>query len=70
MKTRVHVLNLKGEDSSKIMDGILNKVFNSAYGRNIETIILTPVKNNPYCNLQVVVHYTVDKRRKSLKWKP
>ncbi len=70
MKIIVCVENLKGEDSSKIMDGIIEKVFNSAYGKNIQTIILTPIKNNSYCNLQVVIHYTVDKRKKGLKWKP
>ena len=69
MNTIVHVCNLKGEDSSKIMDGIISKVFNSAYGKDIEQIILTPLKNNSYSNLEVVVHYTVDKRKKSLKWK-
>jgi len=70
MKTLVKVDNMKGKDSSEIMDSILNKVFLSAYGKNIQTIILTPIKNNTYCDLQVVVHYTVDKRKKGLKWKP
>ena len=70
MKILVNVTNLKGKDSSEIMNGILNKVFLSAYGKNIQAIILTPVKNNKHCNLQVIVHYIVDRRKIGLKWKP
>lgn len=70
MRTLVNVKNMKGKDSSEIMNGILNKVFVSAYGKNIQTVILTPIKNNKYCDLQVVVHYTVDKRKRGLEWKP
>ena len=69
MKMLTCVKNLKGKDSSEIVDGILNKVFLSAYGKDIRTVTLTPIKNNEYCNLQVVVNYTIDKRKKALKWR-
>lgn len=65
-----HVENLKGSDSSKIMDGIIFKVFNSAYGKDIQQIILTPIRNNSYCDLIIDVHYKVDKRKKRLTWRP
>lgn len=70
MKIIKHVENMKGPDAEDIMNGIINKVLNSAYGKDIKKIILTPIKNNSYCDLQIEVHYIIDKRRKGLNWEP
>ena len=64
-----HIVNFKGYDSEEIMNKIIHKIFYSAYGKDFKKMILIPIKNNDYCDLQIEVQYTVDKRKKSLRWK-
>ena len=70
MRIIKHVENLKGLDAQDVMSRIIHKVFYSAYGKDIKKIILTPIGNNSYTDLQVEIHYVIDKKRKAIDWKP
>jgi len=70
MKIIKHIENLKGLDAQDVMSKVIYKVFYSAYGKDFKKIIITPIKDNNYCDLQIEIHYVIDKKRKDLDWKP